>query len=83
MQLDERLWKSTGSQLRAKMPSGVEERWTEVEEAKASAEYAKVTIHLQHVFDAGVAEGWKVDVTVSSATCCLLQVEVRCGTICC
>lgn len=65
------------------MPSGVEAKRTGVEEGKASAEYAKVTIHLQHVFDAGVAEGWKVDVTASSATCSLLQVEVRCGTIYC
>jgi hypothetical protein len=73
MHLDERLWKSTG----------VEAKGTEVEEGKASAEYAKVTIHHQHVFDAGVAGGWRVDVTVSSATCCLLQVEIRRGIIYC
>jgi hypothetical protein len=63
------------------MRSGVEAKTTDVEEGKASSEQAEVTIHHQHVFDAGVAEGWKVDVTASSATCCLLQVEGRCETI--
>lgn len=65
------------------MPSGVEAKGTEVEEGKASADHAKVTSHHQHVFDAGVAGGWRVDVTMSSATCCLPQVEVRRGTVYC
>lgn len=65
------------------MPSGVEAKGTEVEGGKAGAEQARVTSHHQRVFDAGVVGGWRVDVTMSSVTCCLPLVEVRHETIYC